>query len=135
MARWVEGERPGRGFYVNTAIATCELCDVDLEPGEARLWRCRGCANPDHNVLAPRNPRGGVHARCRDEQACRRRQTPKAPTRRELAAALRPPPGPAQEPAGTKAPTALRPSSVSCGGPGVAQPAPAPIHKRRTHVE
>jgi hypothetical protein len=89
MARWIEGAGPGSGHWTNTNLAACELCGVDLGPGEAVLRRCHGCDNPDHNVLVPRNPRGGVHAHCRDESACRRRQTPKAPSRRELAEAVR----------------------------------------------
>jgi hypothetical protein len=92
MARWVEGAKPGEGFYTNTDLVTCELCGFDHEPGDARLYRCKGCDEPEHNVPDPLRhdePRGGVHARCRDEAACRRRQTPRAPGKRELAEALK----------------------------------------------
>jgi hypothetical protein len=89
MARWVDGRRAGDGYWTNTVLTACEDCGVDLGPGEARLRRCDGCDDPGHAHPDPRgNPRGGTHARCRDEGACRRRQTPPSPGRRALAAAV-----------------------------------------------
>lgn len=101
MARWVDGAKAGEGHWTNTALASCEDCGVDLGPGEAMLRRCRGgCDLEEHLVPDPRGtPRGGVHVRCRDEGACRRRQTPRGPGKRELAAAIA-----ASAPASTPAP-------------------------------
>lgn len=88
MDRLAEVALAGDGSSTNIDICTCELCGVDLGPGDARLSRCRGCSDPEHNVPDPSRhdePRGGIHARCRDARCCGKRQAQRSMSKKERA--------------------------------------------------